>query len=102
MAAMKAGNTVEQEELRGAGGEIQTEEARAQKPLGDDEAAAIVRKLIKSNQETLGRSERDEQKQELLLEIAVLESLLPKTLGVDEIITALAPVADAIKAAGND
>ena len=35
-------------------------------------------------------------------EIAVLESFLPKTLSVDEIVAALAAVADPIKAAGND
>ncbi len=34
-------------------GEIQTAEARANRPLREDEATAIVRKLLKSNEETL-------------------------------------------------
>lgn len=35
-------------------------------------------------------------------EIAILEALLPRTLGVDEIVAALASVESDIKAAGND
>src|SRR4029079_13438581 len=76
--------------------------ARVDKKLTDEEAQAIVRKLIKSNHETLASSEQDDQKRTLAQEITVLESLLPKTLGIDEIVAALAPVADQIKAAGND
>ena len=63
---------------------------------------AILKKLVKSNQETLSSSEDAEQKKTLEQEISILQSFLPKSLGVDEIVTALAPVADAIKAAGND
>lgn len=102
LAAMKAGNVLEKEILRVALGEIQTQEARASQPLGDEEATAIVRKLVKSNQETAAASQDAEQKSVLAQEIAILESLLPKTMGVDAIAAALAPVADAIRAAGND
>lgn len=102
LQAMKSGNTLDKEILRVALGEIQTQEARGNKALTDDEVAAILRKLVKSNQETLGVSESAEQKQQLAQEIAVLESLLPKALGIDEIVAALAPVSDAIKSAGND
>ncbi|MCK6537219.1 MAG: GatB/YqeY domain-containing protein [Polyangiaceae bacterium] len=102
LQAMKAGRTLEKEILRVALGEIQTQEARANQALSDDEVAAVVRKLVKNNQETLGVSESVEQKAQLAEEITVLESLLPKALGVDEIVAALAAVADAVRAAGND
>ncbi len=101
-SAMKAGNTVEKEILRVALGEITTVAARNEKPLTDEEVGAILRKLLKSNQETLASSESDEQKAALSQEISVLESMLPKTLGVDEIVAALAAVAADVKAAGND
>jgi len=101
MAAIKARSDVEKEVLRVALGEIQTVEARGSK-LSDDEAAAIVRKLVKSNQETLAVSNDASQKDVLKQEICVLESLLPKTLEVEQIVIALSPVQDAIKAAGSD
>jgi uncharacterized protein YqeY len=101
-AAMKAGNAVEKEILRVALGEITTQAARGDKPLGDEEVGAVLRKLVKSNQETLSSSESDEQKATLTQEIEILQGFLPKTLGVDEIVAALAPVSDQIKAAGND
>lgn len=101
-AAMKAGNTIEKEILRVAMGEITTQAARGDKPQTDEEVEAILKKLVKSNQETLSSSEDAEQKKTLEQEIAILQAFLPKSLGVDEIIAALAPLADQIKAAGND
>lgn len=100
--AMKAGNSVEKEILRVALGEIQTQEARGTEPMTDDGAQAIVRKLLKSNRETLEATADAGQKSTLEQEIAILESLLPKTLGVEEIMSALAPVVEQVKAAGND
>jgi uncharacterized protein YqeY len=100
-AAMKARNVVEKEILRVALGEITTEEAR-QGSVDEATVEKILRKLVKSNQETLGSTADDTQRTTLEQEIAVLESLLPKTLTVDEIVAALAPVRDAITAAGND
>ncbi|MFT3765095.1 MAG: GatB/YqeY domain-containing protein [Minicystis sp.] len=100
-AAMKAGSTIEKDILRLALGEIQTAEARGTS-VTDEGAAAIVRKLIKSNEETLAVAEDAEQKRVIAAENAVLASLLPKSLGVDDIVTALASLRDAIKAAGND
>ncbi|MGH7330390.1 MAG: GatB/YqeY domain-containing protein, partial [Polyangiaceae bacterium] len=83
-------------------GEIQTAEARIEKPVTDDEAAGIVRKLIKSNGETMAKSEDAEQKKTLAREIAVLEALLPKSMSHDEMLAALAPVHAAIKEAKSD
>src|SRR5258708_8141605 len=99
-AAMKAGRTVEKEILRLTLGEIQTAEARGTE-VTDETATAIVRKLIKSNEETLGQTADPAQKQTLAEEIAVLTTLLPATLTVAQILEALAPLRDAIRAAPN-
>ncbi len=100
-AAMKAGNTIEKDILRLAYGEVQTAEARGT-VVTDEGVAAIVRKLIKSNEETLTATADVEQKRILTEENAVLVSLLPRSLSVADIVEALAPVRDALKAAGND
>ena len=100
--AMKAGNAVEKEILKVAMGEITTDAARPGKKGDDAEAQALLKKLVKSNEETLAVSQDEAQKQTLRTEIEVLLSFLPKTLGVPEIVGALAPVAEAVKAAGND
>ncbi len=100
--AMKGGDLVAKEILRVAVGEITTEAARPGRKGDDEEARAILRKLIKSNGETLAAGVSDEQRVTLERESAVLQEFLPKTLGVDEILAALAPVSDAIRAAGND
>lgn len=100
--AMKARNVVEKEILRVAIGEITTEEARHSAGLDDAAVEKILRKLVKSNRDTLTSVEDGTQRATLEQEIAVLESFLPKTLTVDEIVAALAPVRDAIAGAGND
>ncbi|MEO8876965.1 MAG: GatB/YqeY domain-containing protein [Polyangiaceae bacterium] len=100
--AMIEKDSVARDILRLAQGEIQTIEARNEKAVTDDEAAAVVRKLIKSNQETSANSEDVEQKKILALEISTLESLLPKSMSHDEILAALAPVYAAIKEAKTD
>ena len=100
--AMKAGNVVEKEILRVAMGELTTEAARPGRTGSDEEAQAILRKLIKSNEESLGQSPDAAQRQVLRQEIEILAAFLPKSLGVDEIVAALAAVEPAIKAAGND
>jgi uncharacterized protein YqeY len=101
MAALKAGNTVEKEVLGVALGEIQTAEARGTAG-GDEAAAAVVRKLIKSNEETLALSESAEQKATLAREVEILRALLPQTMSVAQIVEALAPVHAELRAAGND
>lgn len=100
-AAMKAGNTVEKDILRLTLGEVQTAEARGTVTT-DESVAAIVRKLIKSNEETRAVAPEGDQKRALAEEIAVLQSLLPSSLSVPQIIEALASLRDAIKAASND
>jgi uncharacterized protein YqeY len=82
--------------------EVQLASARLGKDVSDDEAIAILKKLVKSNEDTLAVATEAQQRDALAREIALLSAMLPKTLGVPEIVAALAPVADAIRAAGND
>src|SRR5258708_2461902 len=100
--AMKAGNAAEKEILKVAIGEITTDAAGPGKQGDDAEALAILKKLVKSNEETIALSENEAQKQTLRAEIEVLLAFLPEALGVPEIVAALAPVTEALKAAGND
>ncbi|MEQ9320379.1 MAG: GatB/YqeY domain-containing protein, partial [Polyangiaceae bacterium] len=71
-------------------------------PMSDAAVEKILRKLLKSNLETMKSTEDEEQRATIAQENEVLESLLPKQLSEDEIVQALAPVADAIKAAPSD
>jgi uncharacterized protein YqeY len=100
--AMKAGNVVEKEILRVAVGEITTDAAREGRKGNDEEAQAILRKLIKSNDESIAVSEDSAKKATLEEENRILLDFLPKSLDVEAIVAALAEVADAIKAAGNE
>ena len=102
-AAVKQGDTVTRDVLRLALGEIQTAEARKNEAVGEEEAAAALRKLIKSNEETLAALPAgDERIAVLKQEIEVLGSLVPAQMSVAQIIEALAAQVDAIKAAGGD
>ena len=102
-AAVKQSDTVSRDVLRLALGEIQTAEARKNAPLGEEEAAAALRKLIKSNEETLAALPADDARVATLKrEVEVLASLLPAQLTVPQIVAALEAQAAAIKAASND
>jgi uncharacterized protein len=100
--AMKSGDTVARDVLRLALSEIQTAEARKNAPVSDDDAISAVRKLIKSNEETLGLTTDGERAAVLRKEVEVLSALLPKQLSVDDIVAALASEHEAIRAAKND
>ena len=100
--AMKSGNAVARDVLRLALSEIQTAEARKNAPVSEEDAINAVRKLIKSNEETLGLTADAERAATLRQEISVLSALLPKQLSVDDIVVALDTQRDAIKAAAND
>jgi uncharacterized protein YqeY len=101
MLAMKAGHVVEKEILRVAIGEVETAASRVA-TLDDEATLGILRKLLKSNEETMGLEVDVAKKATLAEENAVLKSLLPQSLGVDAIVDALAPLRDAIRGAGND
>ncbi|HYQ25683.1 MAG TPA: GatB/YqeY domain-containing protein [Polyangiaceae bacterium] len=100
--AIKSGAHVEKEILRVAVGEITTEAARPGRQGNDEEALAILRKLLKSNEETLASTTDPEKRAVLAQEMEILATYLPKSLSVDEIVQALAPVAAQIRTAGND
>jgi len=100
--AIKSGAHVEKEILRVAVGEISTDAARAGRQGNDEEALGILRKLLKSNEETLAATTDAEKRAVLVEEIAILATYLPKSLSVEEITQALAPVAAQIKSATND
>ena len=100
--AMKDGRIVEKEILRVAIGEITTNAAREGKSGNDEESQAILRKLIKSNDESIALCEDASRKADLELENRTLGELLPKSLTVDEILSTLESSKDALRAAGND
>lgn len=98
-AAAKDHDTVAKDILRLALGELQMFEARSGKAPTEDEAIVILKKLVKSNSETLAATTEPTAKATLEREIALLTALLPKTLGVDEIVKVLAPVEAQIREA---
>lgn len=101
IAAMKAGAVVDKEILRVAIGEIETAASRVD-AFDDDASRAVLRKLIKSNEETR-ELEVDPAKQAALSrELEVLRELLPRELGPDELTPLLEPAREAIRAASND
>jgi uncharacterized protein YqeY len=100
--AMKAGDSTRKEVLRVAVGEITTDAAREGRKGDDDEARAIVKKLVKSIEETIGQTADEAQKATLRTEVEVLSQFLPKTLSEDDIALLLAPVAEGVKSAAND
>jgi uncharacterized protein YqeY len=103
LAAMKAKDSVATTILRLAQSEVQAAEARLGTTISDADATAVLKKLVKSNEETLAASAGDAAKvAELKREIEILSEFLPKGLSVADIAIALGPVAEAIKAAAND
>lgn len=101
-AAIKSGDTLEKEILRVALGEITTDAARENRKGDDQEASAILRKLIKSNEESLSQTQDPNRRVELEREIQILEEFLPRRLGLEEIVALLEPIRDELRAAKSD
>lgn len=99
--AMKDGDTTAKDVLRVALGEIQTVEHRNNTKATNEEAIAIVKKLVKSIEETMGLTADGPAKDTLATELGLLRSLLPATLGVPEIVALLTDSVAALKAAPN-
>jgi uncharacterized protein YqeY len=93
--AIKAGSTLEKEILRTAIGEV----TRSGDDPTDERVLMVLKKLVKSNQETIAAATSAEQRSDLEQEIRVLEGFLPKAPGPDELRELLAPVAAEIRAA---
>jgi uncharacterized protein YqeY len=103
LQSMKAKDGVATTIYRLAQSEVQAAEERAGRVLTDEESFAVLRKLVKSNEETLAASAKDaEATATLTRENALLCELLPRGLSVEEVAIHLSPVADAIRAAAND
>lgn len=103
LTSMKAKDSVATTILRLAQSEVQALEARSGRALTDDEAFGALRKLVKSNEETLAAAGvDDEARATLQREITILTDLLPQSLTVEQITEALAPIAESIRAASND
>ena len=102
LEAMKGKDSVASTIYRLALGELQTAEARSGRAVTDEEASAVVRKLIKSNEETLSMAEGVEQRATLERELSLLKALLPQAMSVDAIVAALDPVAAAIREAKSE
>jgi len=101
-AYMKQGATLEKEIIRVAIGEITTDAARAGRTGSDAEAQALIRKLIKSNEESLAANPDAERQAALKREIETLAEFLPRSKSEAELVELLAAVADGIRAASND
>lgn len=101
MAALKAGKVTEKEVLRVVIGEVTVNQGRGIEAT-DEVVQDVIRKLVKANTQTSDASSSAEQKAQLAAENVILEALLPKGLSVEDVVALLAPVADGIKAAGND
>ena len=102
VAAMKSGDNLTRNILKVALGDLQLDETRKGGALTPEECEKTVRKILKGIGETLAAELTPEMRTQLEGEKAILESLLPKNATEEEITAALAPVADAIRAAGND
>jgi uncharacterized protein YqeY len=98
MAAMKAGNVVEKEILRTAIGEL----TKSGKDVDDAAVVAVLKKLVSSNRETIGLATDAAQKATLEQEISIIQGFLPASLDLAAVVSALEPVADAIRAAKNE
>lgn len=103
LEAAKGGDTVARDVLRLALGEIQTAEARKNAALPEEDAVALVRKLVKSNEETLASMPAEDARVPALKrELEVLASILPAQLTAAQVAELLAPVQDAVRAAPSD
>jgi len=102
-AAMKSGDAIAKEAYRTAMGELTTDAARPGRTGSDEEGFAILKKLVKSAEETRATlGDDDPRKADAAREIELLSAFLPKGLSEADLIAALASVHEAIKGAGND
>jgi uncharacterized protein YqeY len=103
--AMKSGNLVEKSILKLILGECDTLLNSAQqggKPLTDEQVSKVLRKIILSNNETLGYNLSEDKKSIIFQENEILESLLPKLLTQDEIREKISSIEADIKSAKSE
>jgi uncharacterized protein YqeY len=97
-AAIKAGNTLEKELFRTVIGEV----TRTGDEATDERVTNVLKKMIKSAEETRKLVTDADKQAELDRELALLQTLVPQGMGKDALKQALLPVLEAIKAANND
>ncbi len=110
LAATKARSSSELSILKLALGEIQTAEARRKtNPLTQDECFVIIRKIVKSNDDSIASLEKfmqdgfaDPRIDLLRIENSILSNLLPKVLSLDEVRIILKEDIESIKDARSD
>ncbi len=100
--AMKARDAATRGILKVALGEIQARAVRDGRDLTDDEAVAVVRKIVKANEESIAAAPDTGTKERLGRENEILGTLVPRTLDEDETSAALGPVADDLRAAASE
>lgn len=96
--------------LRLIKGELQMAEVRQNKPLTDEQQAGVLKKILKSNEETIDTLANqyevsggaDPRVLPLIEENNLIRGFLPKEATPEEIIAALASVTEQIKNAKND
>lgn len=96
--AMKSKDVVAKEIVRTAIGEVT---ATGADPT-DERVVAVLRKLVKSNEETLKMTTDPAVRSSLEQELGVIREFLPKSLDVEQIQSALASVVESIRSAGNE
>jgi len=104
-ASMRSGDEIEKNVLRVVLGEVSTLENSTQqgnRPVTDEQISKVLRKIILSNNETLGFGPSEDRKNMLLKENEILEGLAPKLLTTDEILQKLTDVEADIKSAKNE
>ncbi|QQE12890.1 GatB/YqeY domain-containing protein [Planctomycetota bacterium] len=100
--AMLERNDFEKSILKVALGDLETEASRSADEITNERCEQIIRKMVKSANEMIKLSKDEAMIEKCKAEIVILETLLPKTLSVDEIVAALESVKDNVLAAGND
>lgn len=81
---VKSGDSFARDIYKLALGEIQSADGRGEK-IDDEKCIKIINKLIKSNNETILLSPNHDNVKPLTVQIALLSSLLPQVLSLDEI-----------------
>ena len=100
--AMKVKDAATRDVLKVALGELQLNEARAGRALSPEQEQQTIRKMVKSARETIDATDDPALTSKLETEIELLDSLLPQTLSVDEIVAALEAIKGPITDAAND
>lgn len=102
LQAMRDKDLPRRDILRVLLGDLETTETRKGSAITDEECQQIVRKLMKSNDETMAAKSDEPTRAKLSHENEILAALLPQSLGVEQIVGALSDHADEIRGAGND